>query len=156
MGRESKWSFKYPPGAVKTRDELRDLIIEARKEKKAIRLYAVGQMGHLRVYYLTSTSQLQKPKYKTGLCSGDSFYSTAAYVDHSCIGHNKTNNRWFKDQILCGSYSIGTMSSEHHRLFTNKMHAENYATELKNDAEYVKSVHEHWEWCSRMDEVFGI
>lgn len=39
----SSLGFKgYAHGAIKTRNELLDLIIEARKEKKAIRLNALG------------------------------------------------------------------------------------------------------------------
>lgn len=151
MGRRSTWSFRYPPGAIRSREQLRDLIIEARKERKAIRLYAVEQMGHVAEFYVTPKSRLSKPEYESGLCSGEAFYSVDGYRGCQSYGPG-AKNRYYKYKLLCGSYSVGCMSNEHHRLFQNRQHAENYSRALKDDAEYVLSVKEHWARC---DMIFG-
>lgn len=147
--RPSKWSWKYPPGAITTREVLQDIIIEARKERKAIRLYGVCQMGHFETWFLTSKSRLNKPESKVGLCSGDSFYSVPAYKLSSFTSRHEPKHRFYRDKFLCGSYSIGTLSNEYHRMFQNARLAREYAEELKNDPEYVLSVKEHWARCEK-------
>lgn len=143
----SKWSNRYPAGSIKTREEFRDLVIEARKGKKAIRIYLVEQMGHMREVFLTSKSQMHKP---TESVPGDAFFKCHVMAKIS------SPKEYYPTDILMGSYSIGVMSSEHHRAFTNRMSAEQYASELKNDPEYVAEVKAHWARCERLFGKFGV
>lgn len=145
----SKWSNRYPPGSIKTREEFRDLVIEARKGKKAIRIYLVEQMGHLREVFLTSKSQLTKSNVES--LKSDERQMRCHVMAHGLY----KGERYYPTYILMGSYSIGVMSSEHHRAFTNRMSAEQYASELKNDPKYVAEVKAHWARCESLFGRFG-
>jgi hypothetical protein len=140
-----------PAGRIKTRGELLDLIIEARKEKKAIRLYLVEQSGHLGEFFITSQSRLSKPKYETGLASGPNFYSVngrkLAYWERDAA----PKRRYYSYEILTGSYNIEVDGSSDHYAFTNRALAERYSNFLKNDAAYMRYVRE---WHAYCDKVF--
>lgn len=144
----SKWSMKYPAGSIKTREEFRELVIQARKGKKAIRIYLVEQIGHVREVFITSKSQMQKP---TESLPGDAFFKC-----HVMAKSSFPPKGYYPSDILLGSYSIGVMSSEHHRAFTNRRSAEQYSNELKNDPEYVAEVKAHWARCERLFGRFGV
>lgn len=157
MTSRTKTTFwkEYPAGAIKHRQEVLDLIIEARKEKKAIRLYAVEQSGHLREMFLTSKSRMVKPK-EDGMCTGPRFYM----VEHTRTLYNGYNRKeYYESHILMGSYDIGVPNDTEHRLFTNRKLAEQYSETLKNSKEYLQEVKEHHERCNRMfrsiDRMFG-
>lgn len=149
MSRQSKWSFKYPPGAISSRDDLLGYVIEARKTKRAFRLYVVEQMGAVGEFIVTPRSKLIKAPLDAPICRGPVFDKLPAWR-HFKSGRGKISDRYYRSDILMGSYSVGVMSSEHHRMFLNKRHAENYASELKSDPEYVLSVKEHWARCKQM------
>lgn len=153
MHRADRTDAPAPVGAIRTRQEVRDLVIEARKEKKAIRIWTVTQSGHLDCFYLTSKSRLHKPE-DLGLRytseNDHAFWHVDAVVDHSCIGMKGTNSRWFKKHELLGSYNIEASGGNCHYAFTSKLAASRYSEELKNDARYQQSVKEHHERCARM------
>lgn len=151
-----KWIYEYPPGAIKSREELRDIITEARKEKKAIRLYSVSQSGSFGILYLTSKSRLKKPKKETGLCSGDSFYSVAVIKEVTWRDRSGTAERFRRDELLCGTYSIGVNPSAEHRLFTNRTHAENYSKKLKSSKAYMQYVDAWHAYCAKMFDDFDL
>ena len=143
MSRRSKWSFKYPPGAMQRREDLLDLVIEARKTKRPIRIYRVAQMGHIEEFILTRKSRLGPNKYGFDTVNGWNVYSRGRTVP----------DRYRRGEFFLGDSVIG---HEHHRTFSNRRHAENYAAELKNDPEYVLSVKEHWAYCDRMFGRIGL
>lgn len=127
-------------GAIKTSNDLKDLIIEARKEKKTIPLYEVKQMGVITIFYLTSESKYIKNETTKGSCVGSSFDKVTGYQEYE--------DQLIKTYILIGSFCIdGTGYGSEFRLFTNRCLAEEYSQRLRNDPKYVQSVKEHWARC---------
>lgn len=140
---------KHPPGAIRFRRELLDLVIEARKEKKAIRIYLVSQSGYMSEFFITSKSRMSKPKHETGLASGSSFYSVNGWRK----SHFRDNG-YYKSEILTGSYNIECSSSSNHCAFTNFLSAKKYSDHLKDDAAYVACVKAHHAWCNKIFRDF--
>lgn len=139
-----------PEGRIRSREELRDLIIEARKERKAIRIYLVQQSGYMSEFFLTSKSKLQKPDAESGLCSGDSFYRVNGRRLSSLHHRGKPKDRYYADELLTGSYNIGCNGgSVHHFAFTNRALAERYSNTLKNDPIYRQYVKDWHAYCDR-------
>lgn len=134
-----------PLGAILKREEIIELVIEARKEKKAIRVWTVTQSGHLSCFYITSKSRLHKNE-----SAGQ--WKLDCYHDHSVIGMKNTNRRWFKNHELMGSYNIESYGGNCHFAFTSKIAAKRYSEELKNDKDYIQSVKD---WHSQCDRMFG-
>lgn len=145
-----------PAGRIKTREELQDLIIEARKEKKAIRIYLVEQSGHMAEFFITSRSRLNKPEYDEGSCSDDGFYSVNGKKLAYWERRKPPAQRYYSDRILCGSYSIGVpaYSGAPHYAFTNRLLAERYSLFLKTHKEYMRYVKDWHAYCSRAFERF--
>lgn len=130
-------------------------MIEARKEKKAIRIWTVAQSGRLGCFYLTSRSRLHKPADKPHMqayADNPSFWYVTAVHDHSSLGYRTTNKRWFKGDEIMGSWNIESYGANCHYAFTSKLAAERYSKELQNDARYLQSVREHHARC---DAMFG-
>lgn len=152
---ENRFAAKYAAGAIRTSQEIVDLVIEARKEKKAIRLYCVGQMGQISAFYLTSKSRyVRNKRERDGSSSliGPAYDEVTGFNDHAFGKHTGTNRRWHKSRILAGTYDLGGSSgfSPEHRLFTNRLLAERYGEALKADPEYVAGVKAHWARCRTM------
>lgn len=140
-----------PAGRIKTRDELRDLIIEARKEKKAIRVYLVEQSGHISQFFITSKSRLKKPEVEEGLCSGDNFYEVNGRKLAYWQKHRAPQHRYYSDRILCGSYGIGVpqYGGSPHYAFVSRQLAERYALFLKTHRGYMQYVKDWHAYCER-------
>lgn len=152
--KKSNWRNEMPPGAIKSMEEMRDLIIEARKEKKAIRIYTVNQGGRLGTFYIISKSRIYKKGSpfpdRMGLNRGINDIGDViepAIHDHSCINMRGTNRRWFKSHEFIDSY---TGDYTEHRMFTNKQHALNYSNKLKNDPVYQQEVKDWHAYCDKM------
>lgn len=142
-----------PPGAIRTRNEIGDLVIEARKEKKAIRVWTVTQSGYLSCFYITSKSRLHKPDDKPHMkdyANDPSFWYVSAFHDHANIGYRTTNKRWFRHDEIMGSYNIESFGGNCHYAFTSKIAALRYSEELKNDEAYLLFVKQHHDRCKRM------
>ncbi len=139
-----------PAGRIKTREELLDLIIEARKGKKAIRIYLVEQSGHMAQFFLTSKSRLSKPEAEEGLCSGPNFYSVNGKKLAGWERRRAPKHRYYSDKILCGSYGIGVAQylGSPHYAFTNRLHAERYSLFLKTHPAYTKYVKDWHAYCA--------
>lgn len=156
-----KYYNYYPTGALRTREEVLDLVIEARKEKKAIRIYTVNQGGHLDCFYIYSKTKLHKKgapdptpyPLKKGVLF-DMLYPIVH--DHRSISSSKTNKRWFKWHEYIGSYGIkdGSPYPTEHRMFTNKRAAEEYSTLLQNDREYQEGIVRWHKYCNKMFDAF--
>lgn len=134
----------YAPGAIKTRAQLLDLIIEARKERKAIRLYAVVQSGRFEEVFLTSKSAISMQD-STGIESFTMFmrssYGGSRYYRISrCLG----------DLNIVGKTRAG--GHNRHQLFANRRLAEAYSTSLKSDTAYLAAVAERH---ASFDRIFG-
>lgn len=145
-----------PAGRIKTREELLDLIIEARKDRKAIRIYLVEQSGHMGQFFLTSKSKLNKPEAEDGLCSGPNFYSVNGRKLAGWERHRAPKHRYYSDSILCGTYGIGVpqYSGSPHYAFTNRLLAERYSLFLKTHAAYMKYVKDWHAYCDRTFPMF--
>ncbi len=133
----NKFAEKYAVGAIAHSKELIDLVIEARKEKKAIRLWRVEQMGHISPFYLTSRSRyISNSRRDDGSFLSvlrPAYNRVTGYVDHASIGYRGTRRRWFRTEILIGSYDIDGSSSyePEHRIFTSKIAADRYSARCK-------------------------
>jgi hypothetical protein len=136
-----QYLLSHPVGSIRTRDEVRDLVIEARKTKRAIRLYLVQQSGYLSEFFIASKSRLNKPK-EGSLCSGDNFYCLTGWTRSSF------DKKYYRSDMLMGSFSIGVSGGNGHFAFTNKIAAEKYSSQLKNDATYMKYVKDWHAYCS--------
>jgi hypothetical protein len=131
-----------PHGCISSRQELLDLIIECRKEKKAMRLWEVCQMGNMSEIFLTSKSRIIPPDEK-GL---GSYSKVPCWKRHGFNG-----KRFYKTDFLPASYHIFESNfDEEHALFTNKRLATGYSDRLKNDPAYVAAVKRHWADCDRL------
>jgi hypothetical protein len=141
-----------PDGRIRTREELRDLIIEARKERKAIRIYLVEQSGHMSQFFLTSKSRLEKPEHEHGLCSGDNFYSVKGKKLAGWERRLEPKHRYYSDRILCGSYGIGVQQygGSPHYAFTNRILAERYSLFLKTHKAYAQYVRDWHAYCANV------
>lgn len=155
MQNRTNYHKKFPAGALKTVEEVLDLVIEARKERKAIRIWTVQQSGYLSCFYLISKTKLYRPGGK----HPDPSYSSIDNVnhvlyptvsDHSIIGMKSTNNRWFKGHTLLESYGIKTNFKNEHRMFTNYKLAKQYSEQLKNDPIYIEDVKRWHAYCGRL------
>jgi hypothetical protein len=151
FGQPSPPAIDPPVGRIKTREELRDLVIEARKEKKAIRIYLVEQSGHIREFFLTSKSRLMKPDADEGLCSGDNFYKVNGKAEASWHKRSAPKHRYYSTDILCGSYGIGVQQygGSPHYAFVNRQLAQRYSTFLKTNAAYMEYVRQWHAYCDR-------
>lgn len=140
-----------PAGRIKTREELLDLIIEARKGKKAIRIYLVEQSGYMSQFFLTSKSKLNKPDSESGLCSGPSFYRVNGRKLSTWKRRSEPKHRYRPDDILCGSYGIGVpqFGGSPHYAFTNRIAAERYSLFLKTHKAYIQYVSDWHRYCDR-------
>lgn len=153
--KDRRTEMKPPAGAILYRQEIRDLVIEARKGKKAIRVYTVTQGGRLDCFYIYSRSRLHKPE-DAGLSFTSENDPGQWFVDviddHACIGRKKTNDRWFKTKEVLGSYNIESFGGNCHYAFTSKLAAQAYSNELKNDATYQQYVKD---WHAHCDKLFA-
>jgi hypothetical protein len=147
-----------PAGRIKTREELQDLVIEARKERKAIRIYLVEQSGHLAEFFLTSKSRLNKPESEDGLCSGPNFYKVEGKRLASWERHKAPRHRYYSSHILCGSYAIGVPAHDGapHYAFTNRKFAERFSLYLKTHKEYMQYVTAWHAYVSESFRDFGV
>lgn len=148
-------TIEPPPGRIKNRAELLDLIIEARKEKKAIRIYLVQQSGYLSEFFITSRSRLHKPECESGLCSGPNFYKVNGKQLSAFGNRRHPKDRYYSTDILTGSFNIESDGSADHYAFTNRALAERYSNFLKNDAAYTKYVREWHAYCDRSFSRMG-
>ena len=158
---KSNWRNEMPAGAIKSAEEMLDLVIEARKEKKAIRIYTVSQSGHLSCFYIYSKTKLYRPGGKHPNPTYDSLDNTNHVLypilkDHSLIGYKQTNNRWFKGDELLESYipALSKFKPTEHRMFQNKKHAENYSKALSSDPQYMLEVKQWHEYCRKSFSSF--
>lgn len=138
-----------PVGRIKTRDELVDLIIEARKEKKAVRIWTVAQSGYLSPFFITSKSRLEKPDESAGYSRDDNFYEVKGYKLSTFGNRTRAEDRYYRDRILTGSYNIGCNGGSHHYAFTNRVLAERYSETLKTDPIYTQYVKDWHAYCDR-------
>lgn len=148
----------WPTGSLKRIEDILDLVIEARKTKRAIRVYTVTQLGYIDEFYLTSKTKLYRPgathpTHSDILCQCHTLYPV--FDDHSCIGRLKTNTRWFRTDELLESYGVGNVRySTEHRMFTNQRAALEYSQFLKNDPVYIQEVREWHDHCAELFQKF--
>ena len=150
-GRPTCPDIEPPAGRIRTREELRDLVIEARKERKAIRIYLVQQSGYMNEFFITSRSRLEKPKHEEGLCSGDNFYSVNGHQLSTFGSPKSPKDRYYKTEILCGSFGIGVrqLGGSPHYAFTNRVTAQRYSLFLKTHKAYMQYVRDWHAYCDR-------
>lgn len=134
----------HPKGAIKTQGELTDLIVEARTEKKAIRLYAVEQGGHFSEVFLTSKSkcfanETSPDIYQVKLWARSPFGQARFCRSSRCLG-----------DLNIASKTKPARFYNRHMLFSNRKLAEAYSTCLKNDLAYQREIREHHARCARM------
>jgi hypothetical protein len=139
-----------PKGAVRLRQEIIDLVIEARKTKRPVRLYLVQQSGYLSEFFITSKSRLHKPEAGGyGLCEGPSFYKLTGMSKSGFGSRKRPQDRYYKGDVLMGSFNIEADGGAfHHRAFTNRKLAEEYSAVLKSDEIYCKYVRDWHSYCS--------
>jgi hypothetical protein len=139
-----------PKGSIKFRAEILHLIDEA-KEEGQVRIWIVTQSGCLSSFLITSRSYLVAPEAMEEdpavLCSGPAYYSISNTMSEGSCGPFEN-----KDGELLGSYNIESSAMACHYAFTNKMMAQRYSEELKNDERYMASVKD---WHARCDEMFS-
>ena len=137
-------AIQYPAGAVKTHAELTDLIAEAGKTRRAIRLHLVEQGGYQASIIVTG---------KTRIVASQGF-GTPIY---SFEGWAKATWRpygWYKSHRCLGDLNIADKTGRsgghnRHMLFRNKRCADEYAHQLQNDPVYQQEVREHHARCAR-------
>lgn len=110
----SKVYDQWPTGAIRGNENLMDLVIEARKEKKAIRLYAVQQSGFITTLYICSKTKMYKAgQDRRGIKEleftdhGDILYPI--FQDYSFKANEKLISRvnktyFFTEQFVNGKY----------------------------------------------------
>lgn len=139
-----------PAGRIRAREELRDLVIEARKTRRPIRVYLVQQSGNMSEFFITSKSRLEKPDANPGEpCSGDDFYKVQGKMLTGYGSRRRPADRYYSSHILAGSFNIGVDGGSHHYAFTNRALAERYSNVLKTDPVYTKYVHDWHAYCDR-------
>lgn len=155
MHNRTDYHKQFPAGALRRVQDVLDLVIEARKEHKAIRIWTVEQAGYLSCFYIISRTKLYHPGGK----HPDPVYSSIDNInhvlyptisDHSSIGYKKTNNRWFKTHTLCESFGIEIHYPTEHRMFTNYKLALQYSNQLKNDKIYLEDVAQWHAYCAKI------
>lgn len=132
----------YAPGAIRNRAALLDYIIEARKERKAVRLFAVVQSGHLSEMFLTSKSAISEQD-SSGIESFTCWQRATwtgrkYYRSHHCLG----------DLNVAGKQRRG--GHNRHQLFANRRLAQEYSEILKADRAYLAAVAEHHRHCAKL------
>lgn len=136
----------YAKGAIRTHAELLDIVIEARKDKKAIRLYVVEQSGYFSELFLTSKSKIEASN-NIGIwsfnCWTKSAWSSKPYRTTRCLGDLNVVD---KDGYQGGH--------NRHQLFSNRRAALEYSETLKQDAGYLRAVAEHHRRCDAMFRGF--
>lgn len=154
--KKSNWRNEMPTGAIRSVEEMLDLVIEARKTKRAIRIYTVNQGGSLSTFYIYSKTKLYRPggKHPNPNWGIDNvnYVLYPIVKDHSCIGYKTTNRRWFKSDEILESFipALSKYPAVEHRMFTNKMAAEKYSKALSSDPIYMNEVREWHAYCYRM------
>jgi len=137
----------YAPGAIKTRAQLLDVVIEARKEKKAIRLYTVEQAGYQSEIYLTSKSKV--------------FTNDSGFDSLTCWSKSgSSRQRYYRYDRCLFDLNITDRNGRNpghnrHQLFLNRRHADAYGAALRNDATYHAAVKRWHEKCNRLFEDMG-
>ena len=152
--KQTTYHLEYPTGALQRVEDVLDLVIEARKSRKAIRIYTVNQSGHIRIFFLTSKTKLYRPGGK----HPDSHFSIdnvnhvlyPIYDDYGSLGYTIPKERWMRNHQLLESYGIKSRFQTAHRMFTNKMAAGEYSQTLKNDPQYMKEVREWHDFCNEL------
>lgn len=147
MTRELMRFQGYAKGAIKTRAELLDIVIEARKSKKAIRLYSVEQGGYFGEHALTSRSKIE-----THASTDFDFITLHTFSRSRC-----SNKGWYKTERCLGDLNIVEKNGRHsghnrHQMFSNRRCAEEYAAKLAADAPYQQAIKD---FHKRMDGIFG-
>lgn len=138
----------YAPGAIKTRAQLTDLIAEAGKTRRAIRLYAVEQGGHMSELFITSKTKITIQTFDSGW-QYESFKPWA-------------RSTWSKERYFQSERSLADLNirgktgkpggHNRHQLFSNRRLADEYATKLRNDAQYQQAIKD---FHGRIDKMFG-
>ncbi len=151
MRNRTNYYREYPPGAIQHMDDLMAIIIEARKEKKAIRLWTVQQSGYLSPLYIVSKTKRYKAGTPNPTSPNDiSLHADIIYPvfrDFSSYGWSK---RWHQSHEYPSQYGINSNFNVEHRVFTNKAMAERYSETLKNDRVYMEDVKNWHAECNRM------
>jgi len=139
-----KFIGPYPIGAIRTQRELQDVVTEARKEKKAIRLYGVSQGGYFEEMFLTSKSRI---------------FSTETSPDIKQLTYRArstwSGKRYYEATLCLADRNIEDNNGRRgghnrHMLFTNRRAAEAYSQQLKNDRAYQFEIKEWHARCSRL------
>ena len=134
----------YPAGAIKTQAELQDIVTEARKEKKAIRLYEVSQGGHFSELFITSKTRIEPGKHSPDIMGFEYFRKASwgdkrLYKTHGCLGDLNITDK-------CGRRG----GHNRHMLFSNRELARRYAQQLSTDKQYLAAVERHHAECDRL------
>lgn len=138
MTRELMGFQGYAPGAIKTRAQLTDLIAEAGKTKRAIRLYAVEQGGHMSELFITSRTKITIKTFDSGW-QYESFKPWA-----------RSTSTWSKERYYQSERSLADLNilgktgkpggHNRHQLFSNRRLADEYAAKLRGDARYQQAI----------------
>lgn len=148
---------QWPIGSIRGYEQLMDLVIEARKERKAIRLYTVEQSGYIQKIYIYSKTKLYKV--------GQARPKGCEYTDHGSIlfpvfeeynfkAGKPLIERMRKDFFFCDQHILGKHNSEF-RLFSNRKAAEEYSNHLKTNKLYIQDVADHHSRCNEMFRNIG-
>lgn len=136
----------YPKGAIRTGEELTDLIVEARKSRKAIRLYEVSQGGAFSECAITSSARIAP--------AGKHSPDILALPVHRMSSWGGA--RWYSSHICLGDVNITykgrSGGHNRHMLFSNRRSATEYADALKSDVAYQRAVKD---WHRECNEMFG-
>lgn len=126
---------KYPAGAIRRPEEVYDLKRQCAEDRRPIRIYAVGQLGYLEEFAITR-------KCNTSRSHGSVFIEMWL----------RFGGNWHKSKYSLMDRNIPANHYNDHFLFTNRMLAEKYATNLKSNKAHIDAVHAHWKRC---DKMFG-
>jgi len=154
--KQTTYHLEYPTGALQRVEDVLDLVIEARKSRKAIRIYAVVQSGYIRTFFLTSKTKLYRPggKHPDPHFSIDNVNHVLypIYADYGSLGYTIPKKRYMRGHELLESFGINSRFESAHRIFTGRIAAEVYSQKLQHDSQYMKEVRE---WHAFCDELFS-
>lgn len=142
---------EYPSGAIRTYHELNDLLAEAGKTRRAIRLHIVEQGGHQSEFIVTRKSRVAAGKH-----APDIFFING-WASSRWSRSPAAKDRWYKTERALGDLNIlarNGRSGGHnrHMLFRNRRAANEYADSLRHDAAYQASIKQ---FHARCDKMFG-
>lgn len=140
-----------PAGAIRFRQEIIDLVSEARETNEPIRVWTVAQGGYLGAFRITPRSRFEVVPHMADVNEDGCYWSvTDTVTEYGFDGEDQVQSYEKSDDEIMGSHNIECSVGNCHYAFTNGMMARRYSDELKNDEVYQQSVRDHHAYCAHV------